>query len=476
MADSTSITPRQRFVRLAILVAIYLAVVYLLPRPAAVKPEGWRLTGLFIATVGGLMLQPIGGGALVLISVTLAAIVGGLTISQSLAGYSDSTVWLVMAAFFISRALIKTGLARRIALMFVRAFGSTSLGVSYALVLSDGLLATIIPSNGARSGGVILPIVRSVAQLYGSEPGPTARMIGSFLMLSVYQGICVTTAMFFTGQASNPLAAKIAGDVASYQVTWSSWFVAAVVPGLCSLALVPWVVMKLYPPERMKTPEAAEFARAELEKAGALSTAERILAAVFVCVCGLWVTSGWTKIDVTVSALVGACALLLTDVITWEDVKNEKSAWDIFVWYGGLLNLGKALNATGVTTEFAKFVGSWFEGSGWVMLLVVSLLVYYYAHYAFASITAHLLAMYPAFLAVLLAQGAPPGIVVFSFACGVNLAAGLTTYGTTPAPMFFAQEYVDSKSWWRVGFLVSLVHLAVWGTVGVAWWKFIGLW
>jgi DASS family divalent anion:Na+ symporter len=476
MADSPSLSAPQRWLRLAVLLAIYLAVVYLLPRPDAVKPEGWRLTGLFLATVAGLMLQPIGGGALVMISVTLAAIAGGLTISQALAGYSDPTVWLVMAAFFISRALINTGLARRIALWFVRAFGRTPLGISYALCFSDGILASIIPSNGARSGGVILPIARSIAQLYGSEPGPTARLIGAFLMLSVYQGICVTTAMFFTGQASNPLAAKIAGDVAKYPVTWSSWFAAAIVPGLCSLLAVPWLVMKLYPPQKTSTPEAAEFAKDELRKAGRLSSNEKILSVVFVSVCGLWVTSGWTGIDITVSGLVGACALLLSDVITWEDVKNERSAWDIFIWYGGLLNLGKALNATGVTTEFAKLVTGWLDGSGWVVLLAVSLLVYYYAHYAFASITAHVLAMYPAFLAVLLAQGAPPGLAVFAFACGVNLAAGLTTYGTTPAPMFFAQEYVAFGDWWRIGFLVSLAHFAIWGTVGAAWWRLIGLW
>src|SRR5207249_2748779 len=94
---------------------------------------GWRLFGIFIATIGGLILQPIAGGALVLIAVTLAAVFGGLTIQQTLEGYADPTVWLVMAAFFISIAMIKTGFARRLALIFVRAFGKTSLGVSYAL-------------------------------------------------------------------------------------------------------------------------------------------------------------------------------------------------------------------------------------------------------------------------------------------------------------------------------------------------------
>src|SRR5688500_1845729 len=196
---------RGRIVRgLAVLVLIYLAIVYVIPKPAVIQPAGWRFTGIFVATVAGLVLQPIPGGALVLLAVTRAAVFGGLTIAQALAGYADPTVWLVMAAFFISRALINTLLARRIALFFVRLFGRSSLGVSYALAMSDMVLAMIITSNGARSGGVILPIARSIADLYGSFPGPTATLLGSFLMCSVYQGICVTAAMFFPGQASNP--------------------------------------------------------------------------------------------------------------------------------------------------------------------------------------------------------------------------------------------------------------------------------
>ena len=108
---------------LLILVAIYFAVVLLIPRPESVTPEGWRLLGLFLATVAGLILAPIPQGALVLIAVTMSAVIGGLTAAEALAGFGDPTVWLVMAAFFISRALLNTGLARRIALFFVRLFG-----------------------------------------------------------------------------------------------------------------------------------------------------------------------------------------------------------------------------------------------------------------------------------------------------------------------------------------------------------------
>jgi divalent anion:Na+ symporter, DASS family len=468
--------PLSRIARgMAILVCIYAAIVYVLPRPPAVTPAGWRLFGLFAATVAGLVSQPVPGGAIVLTAVVLASIIGGLTISQALSGYSDPTVWLVMAAFFISRALINTGLARRIALFFVRVFGRSSLGVCYALSASDMVLAMIIPSNGARSGGVILPIVRSISELYGSRPGATAALLGSFLMTAVYQSICISAAMFYTGQASNPLAAKIASNT-GYVVTWTKWFVAGIVPGLCSMAIVPWVVMRLNPPEIRRTPEAAAFASRELDLMGPMRRNEWILAVVFVSVCGFWVTSDIHKIDITITALLGSVSLLLTGVLTWEDVKSERAGWDIFVWYGGLLMLGKALNDAQVTSEFARLVGGAFGGLGWPALFVSALGIYFYAHYGFASITAHILAMYPPFLALLLAKGAPVGLMIFSFACFANLAAGLTNYGTTPSPMFFAHDYVSMKLWWRIGFIISLINIAIWSTIGFGWWKLVGIW
>jgi DASS family divalent anion:Na+ symporter len=472
-----SATPtHQRVLRGLILVAIFLLVAFVAPRPEQVSPAGWRLMALFIATIAGLILQPIPGGALVLSAVVLASLIGGLTIGEALGGYADPSVWLVMAAFFISTALMKTGLARRIALLFVRAFGKTSLGVSYSLSLTDMVLASIIPSNAARSGGVVLPIMRSIAELYGSQPGASAALLGTFLFAAVYQNICVTAAMFYTGQASNPLAAQIATTTFNYPVTITSWFLAGIVPGLCSLAIVPMVVFRLAPPEIRKTPQAPEFAAGELRKMGSMSRGERIVATIFASVCGLWMTSPLHGIDITVTAMLGAVALLLTGVLTWEDVVTNRAAWDIFIWYGGLVRLGKALNDTGVTRVFADNVAGIFGGAGWVVILAGALLIYFYAHYGFASITAHILAMFPPFAAVLIAQGAPVGLTVFGFAVFSNLAAGLTHYGTTPSPMFYAHGYVPFRTWWTVGFVVSLVNITIWSTIGFGWWKLIGVW
>jgi DASS family divalent anion:Na+ symporter len=460
---------------LLLLAAIYLIIVYAIPRPSEIRPQGWRLFGIFIATVAGMITQPIPNGALVLIGVTLSAVVGGLTIDQALGGYADKSVWLVIAALMISRGLVNTGLGRRIALFFVRAFGKSSLGVSYALSLSDMLLAGMIPSNSARSGGIIMPIARSIAELYGSKPGASSALLGTFLFAAVYQSICVTAAMFYTGQASNPLAAHMAGEF-GYQVTWLSWLAAAIVPGLISLAVIPLVVMRLTRPEIVRTPEAAAFAARELQAMGPLKGGERILTGVFIVVCGLWATSSWNKIDITVTALAGALFLIVTGVLSWEDVKSERAGWDIFVWYGGMIRLSQALNEAGVTRVFAQGVGRMLSGFGWVGLFLIALLIYFYAHYGFASITAHMLAMFPPFLAVLIAKGAPIGMMVFAFACFANFSAGLTNYGTTPTPLFFAQGYLSLKKWWQIGFVVSLFNLLIWMTAGFGWWKLIHIW
>jgi len=467
---------RTIWLQLLFLVFLYFAVQWFLPRPVDVKPEGWRLLGIFLAAVAGLMLHPLPGGAIVLMAVTAAALTGALPMAQALGGYANPSVWLVLAAFFVSRALIKTGLARRIALLFVRAFGRSSLGISYSLILSDVTLASTIPSNAARAGGVILPILRSLSELYGSQPGPTAALLGTFLFVAVYQGECIAAAMFLTGQASNPLAANFARKIAGVDMTWAGWLAAGLAPGAIGIVTVPWIISRLLPPQIRHTPEAAEFARRELTAMGPLDRGQRIVLFVFAMTCGLWLTTRLHGLGITEVALMGACGLFVSGVLTWQDAITEKSAWDVFIWYGGITRLGEALNEFGVTEAFAKQVGAYFQNLDWVTLLAVTLGIYFYAHYGFASITAHIVSMFPPFLALLLARGGPPGLIVYAFACLSNLSAGLTHYGTTPSPMFYAHGYVSFRDWWRVGFLISLVNLAIWCSAGFFWWKLIGIW
>jgi len=474
-SPASSTSPRFRVRGLIALVLLYLFIAHALPRPEAITPQGWRTAAIFASVIAGMVAEPLPASALVIMGLT-AMTANGTPMREALGGFAEPPVWLVILAMLIARSMLDTGLARRIALLFIRAFGKTSLGVSYALLMTDVTLASGVPSITARSAGMLLPVARRIAELFDSHPGPTAPRLGTFLVSSLYQGSAIACAMFFTGQASNVLGASLAAKLVNVPVTWTSWLVAAIVPGLASCLVVPWVVHRLVTPEVIRTPEAPAFAASEIRNMGSLSRNERITLFVFAGVGLMWITSGWHRLDVTFVALVGLAVLLATGTMAWQTVTSERAAWDVFVWYGGLLRMGEILNATGTTKLFAETVGSWFVGIPWVAVLLAILIIYFYTHYAFASITAHVLAMFPPFVVLLVSIGVPPQLAVYSLLCLANLPAGLTHYGTTTGPILFGVGYVSFADWWRVGFIVSLVNVAIWLTIGFAWWKALGFW
>ena len=452
-------------------------VIAVIPPPEGVTREAWTLLAVFIATIVGSIVQPLTGAAIVLLGVVALALFRALPIEKALSGYADKYVWLVLAAFFISRAMIKTGLGHRIALIFVRRIGRKTLGLGYALVLTDFILASFIPSTGARSGGIILPIARSVTETYDSRPEDgTEGRLGTFLMSMLYQCEVILCATFLTGQASNVMIQRIAFQESNIDLNYSIWFFSAIVPSLISLAAVPLMIYWLYPPEIKETPNAVTFADNELKKLGPLTRDEKILLVVFVAVVILWITAKLHGIDPTVIALLGISMLLVSGVLAWRDLINETHAWEVFIWYGGLVMMALALSETNIPKLFAEAAASATNGWSWPWALAILALVFFYAHYTFASITAHVTAMLIPFLAVTAAVGAPVGLTVLVLAYFANLSAGLTHYGTTPAPVYFGLGYVTQKRWWTIGLIASVINILIWSTVGPVWWKLLGWW
>ena len=451
-------------------------VIPLIPVPPGITPQSWRLLAIFAATIMGSILQPLPGSAMVLLGVTALSLFKVMTIEESLTGYADPVVWLVLAAFFISRGMIKTGLGRRIAFLFIRAIGRHSLGLGYALISTEALLGAVIPSTGARSGGIIFPIAKSLAEAYDSKPGPTARRLGAFLMTTVYQCNVIVCAMYLTGQASNPIISKLAKEVTGVDITYALWITAAIVPAVVSLLLVPLLIYRVFPPEIKHTPAAAQFASDELKQMGKTKWSEWVMLLVFALIAVLWMTPKLTGFHYATVAMVGICILLLSGVLNWEDLIAERPAWSVFIWYGGLLRMAEGLGQTGLTKKFAESAASLTLGWKWWLALAVLLLIYFYAHYGFASITAHATAMFTPFLIVILAAGAPTYLAVLSLAYFSNLGASLTHYGTTPAPIYFGAGYVSQRNWWLVGLVVSFLTIAIWSLVGFTWWKVLRLW
>lgn len=474
-SEVISPTPEHKLIRWGAVLGAGVTIA-LIPPPSEITTQSWRLLAIFVATIIGLIAQPLPGGAMVLLGVAATALLGVMPVNEALAGYGDPVVWLVLAAFFMTRGMIKTGLGRRIAFLFIRAIGRRSLGLGYALIATDVLLATFIPSNGARSGGIIFPIAKSLAEAYDSKPGPTASRLGAFLMILIYQCEVVICAMFLTGQASNPLIAKFALQATGIELSYSRWALGAIVPGLVSLLVIPLLLYRIYPPEIKRTPAAAELAADELERMGPMTKQEKLMLLVFALVASLWMTTAFHGIHYAAVALLGISVLLLSGVLTWEDALTERAAWDVFIWYGGLVRMAEALSETGITKRFADTAAGYTAGWTWWAAFAILLLVYFYAHYGFASITAHSTAMYTPFLVVIIAAGAPAYVAVLLLAYCSNLMAGLTHYGTTPAPIYFGAGYVKQRTWWRLGLIASIPNILIWTAVGCVWWKILGWW
>ncbi|AOH47275.1 MAG: anion permease [Selenomonas massiliensis] len=458
------------------LTAGLIAVLWFLPVPEGLTPAAWHLFAIFAGTILGFILQPFPLGTVALAAITFAALTNTIKPAEALAGFSNTVIWLIVSAFLFAQGFIKTGLGRRIAYYLILKFGSSSLKLAYTLVLSDFIIAPATPSNTARSGGILFPIVRSLASVFGSEPGATARKIGAFLLVVSFQVDAPIAAAFLTACAPNPLMAELARDTAGLEISWGLWAMAGIVPVLLSMVVLPYVLYKLYPPEIQRTPEAQSLAREKLTEMGAMTRDEKIICGIFVGALLLWSTSGYTGVNATIAALLGVTAMLLTDVLTWEDVLGEKGAWDGMMWMGGIVSLAGALNKIGFIPWFAASVTGAMTGVSWGLTLGILFLVYLYSHYGFASLSGHATAMYAAFLAVAVAAGAPPYLAALGLAFLSNLMAGLTHYSTGSAPIYFGAGYVTQGQWWKLGFVCSVINIIIWIGIGSVWWKILGIW
>lgn len=448
----------------------------MIPAPQGVQIQAWHLFAIFIATIYGIVTKPVPMGAVALLGLLFTQLTNTLTFADAFSGYSSDVVWLVILAFFIARGFIVTGFGSRIAYIFMRIFGKKTLGLSYGLVITEVILAPAVPSVTARAGGIIYPILQSLAKAFGSDPhNGTATKMGTFLTLTAFQSTCITSAMFLTAMAGNPLVVELAAPF-GVTITWGSWALAALVPGLLSLLIVPYVIYKIAPPIVKETPDAKEFAEKKLHEMGKIKKNEWVTLFTFVLLLVLWIFSNQVGIKPAVTALLGVVILLVTNVLHWKDVLKEESAWDTLIWFATLLMMANFLNKLGLTAWFSNEVVGNMQGFEWAIAFAIIAVLYFYIHYFFASVVAHIGAMYAAFLAVSVALGTPAVLAALALGFLSNLMGGVTHYASGPAPIFFGSGFVNIGTWWKVGFVVGLVNVIVWLIGGGLWWKVLGLW
>jgi L-tartrate/succinate antiporter len=457
----------------------------LLPVPAGLETNAWRYFAVFVAVILGLILEPVPAAAVGLVGVVFVAVLRLVftpaqladpafnpvteSIRWALNGFSNGTVWLIFGAFMFALGYERTGLGKRVALLLVKALGKNTLGLGYAVSLADLILAPFTPSNTARSGGTVFPVIRNIPGLYGSLPGETARKIGSYLLWTAFATTCVTSSMFLTGLAPNLLAVELVNKTVAVNISWTTWLVGFLPVGIVLLAVLPWVVYKLYPPEIKASAEVPAWAGQELAKMGGLTLREALMGALVILALALWIFGG-SWIDATLTALVVIALMVLTGVVKWDDIVANKAAWNVLVWFATLVVLADGLNKVGFVGWFGKGAAALLGGLPAVAVMLLLVALFFAVHYMFASLTAHTSALLPVILA---AGAAVPGMNVPVFALLLVYALGvmgvITPYATGPGPVYYGSGYISRKDFWTLGLVFGLIFLGALLVIGTPW-------
>lgn len=436
--------------------------------PDGVTSNQWLYFSIFLGTIVALVLEPIPAALIGLIGIVVAVLckVGpkgsgvldakvssAAAIKWGLEGFSNSTIWLIFAAFMIGIGYSKSGLGRRIALVLVSKLGKTSLGLGYAVTIAEGILSPFIPSNSARSGGTIYPIVSSIPPMFNSHPNdPSAKKIGSYLCWVALASTCVTSSMFLTALAPNLLAIEVAAKSGVLIPTWGGWFISAAPAMMLLFLLNPYIAYKLYSPEVKKADDVAKWANNELGKLGGITKKEIAMGLISIGGLVFWIGSKFFGIHSTTTAILMIIAMIFSGILKWDDILSNKPAWSTLVWFSTLVTLAGGLGNVGFLAYLSKTLGVMLSGFSPIVAVLGLVAVFYFIHYFFASGTAHVAALLSVFIAI--ASGIPgfdASVVTLLMLLSLGIMGIITPYGTGPSPLWFASGYIPSADFWRLG-------------------------
>lgn len=449
---------------------------WFIPVPEGLQASTWHILGLYLGTVLGVILRPYPEPVILISSMAILS-VGYLDLKSALAEFSSSTSWLILTAFIIGHCFVITGLGKRIAYILIDKFGHTTLRLGYVSTLTDFILSPAIPSNTARSGGLVFPIFQSLATTLDSYPDKNPNRVGRFFMSLLYQNSLTTGTLFVTSGAIMPMMIKFANDIMGVDISWMGWAQAMLIPGGILLLITPYIVYKINTPELREVDNKA-LAKQGFEEIGPMSIKEKILSVLFVLAILGWLTGGITKIS-TAAVAIGFLALAtLTRVIEWKQVMDVKSGWSTFVWYSGIMSISAVLTKGGFFTWLGEYLKHHLALHGFdpILALAVLLLLTMVVRYFFASTIAYVVTFVPVIFTIGHVANLPGIPLLLLVAASAQIASLLTHYGNAVGPLLFGAGYVSQKRWWMTGHIIAYYSMVVYFVVGLIWWKVLGLW
>ncbi|QKF60146.1 sodium:sulfate symporter family protein [Aliarcobacter lanthieri] len=386
-----------------------------------------------------------------------------VSINWALSGFGNSVIWLIFAAFMFALGYKKTGLGRRVSLIMVKYMGKSTLGLGYAVAFSDLVLAPFMPSNTARSGGSVYPVAINIPHIFNSYPDNEPRKIGAYISWVAIATTCVTSSMFLTALAPNLLAVDLITKSTGHAITWMEW-AKIMIPLMVPLfILTPWLTYVIYPPTQKKSPEAPAWAAEELKKLGGITFKEYLMAGLATVALVLWIFGKEVGIDATTTAICVVSVMVLSGVISWDDLLGEKAAFNVFIWFATLVALADGLKKVGILDYIGQNSEAMLAGLSPTALIIALLFLFYILHYFFASTTAHVTALVPLFMVIAVQFLPAESILTFTIllAGSLGVMGIITPYGCGPCPIWYGAGYISQAKWWALGAIFGLLYFLV---------------
>lgn len=451
-----------------VLLGIFALILWFIPPPLAITPKAWQLFTIFLTTIIAILGNVLPIIAASVIALALSVSFGVIEPTKAYAGFSESFILLIVAAFLVSHAVHKSGLGKRLSLYIIRRFGHSTLGLGYSLIATDILIAPAFPSNTARSG-VLYPIVYGLAHDCGSKTGDnTHKKAGSYLMMTSMAGLTISSGLWLTAMAVNPIGAKIA-ETMGIHITFGSWLLYALLPTVVAFILIPWVLFHIYPPELKATPDAPRIAREALIAMGRISRNEWITGAVFLGMLTLWSLSGIFTIDKAAVAFGGLGILIASRVFSVEDFRTQGEALSTLIWFAILFALSTQLAEMGFMGAVANHFTTYLIGLSWVSVYLLLVIVYVLIHYLFVSQSAHLLALFGIFLSVGVSAGVPGELMAMMLLFATNFNATITPQGSSCNAIYLSSGYISARDIYIYGGAITLLNLIIFLVIGTPW-------
>jgi DASS family divalent anion:Na+ symporter len=464
---SAGVGTRRTWAARAATLALALGI-WFFPVPEGLTLPAWHLFGLFVAAIFSVIVGAFPILTASVLALAAAVLSGTLPPAKAYSGFANGTILLIVVAFLVARAVVKCGLGQRLGHLVVSVFGRSTIGLSYSIFLVDGVIAPAFPSNTARAG-VLYPLVFSLTEAAGVRPGDASRKrLGSFLMFSGIASLSLSSALWFTAMAANPLGAEMA-RVFGVEMSFTSWLIASAAPTLAAMILLPLLLFRVIGPEVKATPEAPAAARVALAALGPLSRNEKLVAATFLGMVLLWGLAGSLGLDSTAVAFLGLGVFLATGVLTLADIAREGDVLATFIWFAVLYTMSGQLNELGFMGYLGQRLAGGLGGIPWFGAYLILVVAYVLLHYLFVSQTAQVLALFAVFLDVGVKLGVPAAPLAYLLLFASNFFSAITPQGSSANLLFAGSGFLTQGDLYKLGALTTFFNLLVYLAIGTPW-------